>query len=976
MSQVPQTGEVHELFARALAEPVERRAAFLDRVCSGRPDLRGRIEHLLRLTEDEDGFLDRAAINSDSTNAASENVYAAGRTIGAYRLLRPLGRGGMAEVWLAERREGGFQQQAALKLIPNARGSIGQRFVGEREILAGLAHPGIARLYDGGIETDGAAYMVMEYVEGEHLIAYANAHRLPLTERLILFLQICDAVAYAQTHLVVHRDLKPSNILVTADGQAKLLDFGIAKLLDAEPAEDTTRTLYLSPKYAAPEQLTSGTIGTATDVYALGVILFELLTDRLPWSDDAAPMAAAVKRLLDTPLPPPSKLATERSPVPARALRGDLDAIAGKALRRETDERYPDARALADDVRRHLDHRPVQARAGARVYVARRFMRRNWLPLSTAAVLFVAMAAATVAVAWQASKARAQAQRAEAVQSFMVDLFKTNSSQQKNPVKARQTTARELLDIGAKRIENSLEDAPEAKLELLRVMRDLYVDFSLKDEAFALAQEVVSLSRRIDGPESYELVADLMKVSTSSIGSKWMKLAGPALGEAKSILDKIGDFDSNTRANVLYKMAQYYQYSDVLKSYSYSSEAVGILAKLPESGDLCSALFFNGLAAGTIRRLSEAVSLLRRSIDMSGRVNGNDDGSLAIGYYELARAESKNMQHEAALSSARKSLSLSILAEGEGGIRVVRGQLMVAQVLSAAEQAKEALDIAGYAKDKMLGMDDSIGVNSKAFAFESYGRAMLAAGSYDAALAACESAVDVINRGNLPENARISPSRCVISALLELGRFDLADDLIEKLLPINGVASGGMSIQSHDSRARIALDSGRIDAARSILSQSSSEYQDPIPASVWGLRRDLMAAEIELRAEKFGPASKNAADVGNRARASEIAPYVRSVISDSELIEGLARLRSGDPATARPILEHALATRVDLYLPKSPKIAEVQLALAECEMAQGKRGEAAKLVEQAAAIETQYSSLSPRYVEPLKRLRRELVAKR
>jgi serine/threonine-protein kinase len=367
MSLAQGMSDLYEIFERALAESRGGRAAFLAEACGDRAVLRARIERLLVLAETSDGFLDRSPLNPPLSADVSDDAYEAGHRIGAYRLLRCLGAGGMAEVWLAERTEGGCQQRAAVKIIRDSQGSVSEHFATEREILASLVHPGIARLYDGGVGADGSAYMIMEYVEGEHFITYCNTRRSALNERLALFLQICDAVAYAHTHLVIHRDLKPANILVTAEGAVKLLDFGIAKVLSQESAKEVTRTVHMSPAYAAPEQFAGGYVGTATDVYALGVILFELLTDTLPWSGDASSLTIAVKRLLDAKAPQPSRVATAKSPVPSRAIEGDLDAIVTMALSREPAARYPDARALADEIRRHLDHKPVQARIGARI---------------------------------------------------------------------------------------------------------------------------------------------------------------------------------------------------------------------------------------------------------------------------------------------------------------------------------------------------------------------------------------------------------------------------------------------------------------------------------------------------------------------------------------------------------------------------------------------------------------------------------
>ena len=351
--------DFYAIFEHALDEAPARRKAFLARACSDRADLRRRIAHLLVLAESSRGFLDRRPLQRAVAAEPFQSAYKSGDRIGSYRLIHRLGSGGMAEVWLAGR---GNRQRAAVKIL-RARDPVGVRFATEREILASLVHPGIARLYDAGLDERGAAYIAMEYVEGEHLIACCSARRLDLAARLALFVQVCDAVSYAHAHRVVHRDLKPANILVAADRTVKLLDFGIAKVIRREGVKEIARTIRLSPAYAAPEQLAGGRIGTASDVYALGVILFELLTGVLPWTSEASSLTLAVKRLLANEAPLPSRAVTADSPIAASEIAGDLDAIVGKALRRDPGARHADAGTLADEIRRHLERntRPAHA---------------------------------------------------------------------------------------------------------------------------------------------------------------------------------------------------------------------------------------------------------------------------------------------------------------------------------------------------------------------------------------------------------------------------------------------------------------------------------------------------------------------------------------------------------------------------------------------------------------------------------------
>jgi eukaryotic-like serine/threonine-protein kinase len=411
---------INEWLDQALALPEQARGAFVARIAAGDEALAESLTRLLAHAARTDGFLDRSPLQrmqntSQETDSPALGMPVQGMAVGAYRLVRKLGAGGMGEVWLAERALGGFRQQVAIKLMQTGAGMTSARFDVEREILAGLEHPSIARLYDGGVSDSGRPFMAMEYVEGSDLLTWCRERRANLQQRLAQFLPVCDAVAYAHAQLVVHLDIKPANILVNTADQIKLLDFGIAKLLSSDRIGDATRTAHLSPAYAAPEQLTGGRIGTAADVHALGATLYQLLTERLPWPVHDLPLGLAVERLLNQTPPLPSAVATTGGPVPVRALKGDLDAIIAKALRRDPAARYPDARALGEDLRRYLAHESVHARSGARTYVAMRFLRRNWLPVSAASLLITVIAATAIYSDHSRREARAALSRADAV---------------------------------------------------------------------------------------------------------------------------------------------------------------------------------------------------------------------------------------------------------------------------------------------------------------------------------------------------------------------------------------------------------------------------------------------------------------------------------------------------------------------------------------------------------------------------------
>ena len=472
---------LEQLFAETLSLPVVARPAFLQRCCGSDTELLGEIDALLR-SHEAPGILDTARYPTDASTP--QPSLAEGICLGPWRIGKLIGRGGMGEVYAAARADQAFEQRAALKLLRyEAVGEL-ERFHAERRILAGLEHPNIARLLDGGMAPDGRPYTVMEYVEGRSLTDYCRQHRSALQERLALFAQVCDAVAFAHRHLVVHRDLKPANILVDAAGQVKLLDFGIAKLLDvaAAPNNADATIAPFTPDYAAPEQLSGQPVTTATDVYALGVLLFELLTGERPLRMHGQPTAHALRLLMDRDPQPPSRIAHAKpdAPVSARVLVGDIDAIVAKCLRKEASHRYETVNGLKLDVERHLRNEPVLAREGARLYVFGRLLRRyRWAVAGTCALILV-LAIGLTGTVWQARRAETQAARATAVLGFVEDLFEGNDPARS---KGESVTARELLDRGARRVDREFAQQTELRARLKHTIGRLYLKLGLLDRA-------------------------------------------------------------------------------------------------------------------------------------------------------------------------------------------------------------------------------------------------------------------------------------------------------------------------------------------------------------------------------------------------------------------------------------------------------------------------------------------------------------
>ena len=537
-----------QILDEALDLPPGERAAHLDRACGGDAELRALVERLLAGAESDAPALapggafegplwdgNPGGLDEDSGSLA------AGEVVGRYRIVRELGRGGMAVVFLAERADGQFEQRVALKLLKRGLDTdeLVRRFDQERQILALARHPGLARLLDGGVGPGGRPYLVMELVEGRLIDAYCDEERLPIPARLRLFLQVARAVEAAHRSLVVHRDIKPSNILVTADGHAKLLDFGIAKLLapDAGPAALTvtlSAARLMTPAYASPEQLRGDPVTTASDVYQLGLLLYLLLAGRFPYSlgggrpgeveravTGEAPTrpSAAVDAPAGRGRPPggdaktPGEIAGARDSTPARLRRelaGDLDTIVLTALRKEPERRYGAVAAMISDVERYLEGRTISARPDTWSYRMGKFVRRHAAAVGTgvAALLLVAAltAAYTIGLSRERDRARLAAARATRVADLLRGLFAVAAPTQS---RGETITARQLLDQGAARIEAELADQPALQADLMTVMGDVYRDLALYDEAKSLLTRAVDIRRRAPGGNRLDLAESL-----------------------------------------------------------------------------------------------------------------------------------------------------------------------------------------------------------------------------------------------------------------------------------------------------------------------------------------------------------------------------------------------------------------------------------------------------------------------------------
>ncbi|GAB3101730.1 serine/threonine-protein kinase [Lysobacter terrae] len=656
--------------------PAEARAERLRELRDEDAELTDELEALMALEEERTDFL------AEPLTPPRPGVQP-GTVVGPYRLDRLLGEGGMGQVWLASRADGLYQRRVALKLLrPGLTDTnLRLRFTRERQILARLAHPHIARLLDAGVTTDGLPYLALEYVDGEPITDYCRALDTPVAQRLRMFQQVCDAVSHAHANLIVHRDLKPSNILVTPAGDVRLLDFGIAKLLDSEvPVVEQTRTgmRAFTLHYAAPEQIRGEPVTTMTDVYSLGVVLYELLTDRKPYklkrdsdaawedailfTDPLKPSQAVLRRIESETQEEYSRVADLRRR--ARVLSGDLDNIVLKTLSKPPEQRYPSVEALALDLRRYEDGRPVLARPQGVGYRIRKYFARHRWTLATATMVVVVLSLSIGLVAWQARQALAEAARAQAMQDFMVGLF-----EQAGGAPGQAVDLRSLLTAAEARDRAEPRRQPRARAELLGLLARLRL--GLGD----YPQAAVLLGRQAAIVDNAGDIPDSLQLESLTLRGQLLALQGNA-NDCIGLMQPYLDLARNEQAQLPPQSSQFY--SQLGRCRRAAGERQGARQMVERS-----------LA---IRREapSDDVGIVENLIDLAGLQADAGDTDAALRGYDDA------LEHLNSRVSARHSLAVDILRQRCAVLRT-RGEAAAAE-----RDCQAALDLA-----RQLHGDDS-----------------------------------------------------------------------------------------------------------------------------------------------------------------------------------------------------------------------------------------------------------------------------
>jgi serine/threonine protein kinase len=507
---------VQDLVNAALKLPEIERASFLREICGGTGELLCQVEEFVRSYEQAGSVIERA-VESSALEAFTENSPTKGERIGVYEITGTIGQGGMGTVYCA-RRIDDFRQRVAIKILSAgfaAKSELLTRFRAERQILASLTHPNIARLLDGGISTSAVPYLVMEYIEGSTIDCFAEDRRLNLRARVELFRQVCAAVQHAHQNLIVHRDIKPANVMVTLDGTPKLLDFGIAKLLSPEGLGQTiawTRPAerLMTPEYASPEQIRGETITTATDVYGLGMLLYQLLTNRRPFQIANLSPANIERLICDTAPERPSKARTGTGALASETIPSDLDNIVLKAIHKDPACRYASAAELSEDLRRYLQGFPVMARTDSWRYRTQKFIVRHKAASFAAALFAVITTALSIGLGLQAARAEREAATSNRVADFLASLFQDSRPDERQ---GHGAGARDILDRGAERVPKELGGEPLVEARLLDILGTTYRDLGVLDRAESLLSQAYEIRARHLGADSEEAAESLQIIA-------------------------------------------------------------------------------------------------------------------------------------------------------------------------------------------------------------------------------------------------------------------------------------------------------------------------------------------------------------------------------------------------------------------------------------------------------------------------------
>jgi tetratricopeptide (TPR) repeat protein len=937
--------ELSQLLDAALDQPAAQREQWIGTLASRLDALKPHLRELLARAGqiETDGFLNtlpKLELVDSEVAQSGARVDQAGDVIGPYRLIRELGSGGMGAVWLAERTDGLISRPVALKLPHGIwrRAGLAERMAREREILATLNHPNIAHLYDAGLAADGQPYLALEYVEGQPIDEHCRDRQLDVNARLRLFAQVANAVAYAHGNLVVHRDLKPANILVTAAGQVLLLDFGIAKLLQEGQAQETKLTGFsgraLTPDYASPEQILGKPLTTASDVYSLGVILYELLSGARPYKLKRDSRGALEEAILQAEPSRPSEVADKAL---RKLLKGDLDTIVAKALKKQPEERYPTVHALIDDIERHLGNRPVLAQPDSSWYRLTKFVARNRLAVGAAAAIGLAVFAGAAIAVWQARVALAEKQRAEEVKEFITSIFEDVDPYLRT---GDGLSAVDLLKQAKAKIDGSGALSAELRVELLNVVGSSLMSLEDFDAAEpVLLQAVKTSGESLDARHPETLRARVMMAQIH-------RYRGRA-AEARAELDQV---------------------VPVLR------ERAAIDVK-----DLVVSLESQAMLAIDEGKYDAAVSIAREATELSTLRLGERHAETAASSIILALAYVYAKQPQLALEAAELAQRRALAAHGSKHPRIIEATSVYGRALGEAGQLGRGIEqleraaagaaevfgpasmMAGIFTQNLVGLQlqfgqikQAISNSDKGFeiiashsapdsynhagALYSRGAALVAARRGTEALAPLSSALETFKTVLGPAHAQTSKTHVNRAlALAYMGKLEEARQQIDPIVSAQRAsrdASLNATLYAEGFLLRLA---GNYSVAERLQMESMVLSQANPKAKVDAAKA---ATEVGLNHVELGQLDE-AAQFLEKALAlfKETQPQVTPPRADALVGLGRVHLGRGRPTEAYPLLQ-AADTFWNEFDADNRWAGEAALWLGRCYLALGRSAEA------------------------------------
>ena len=818
-----------EIFLEARTLDPETQAQFVSDICGGDSELAREVRALLAAADDSDAYFEQLAGKvSLGALADADEPDLIDKQVGPWRLLRQIGRGGMGVVYLAERADEQFEQQAALKLLPKGLDSDKgrARFLIERQILARLVHDNIARLLDGGVTDDGSPYFVMDYVEGLPIDEFCQRHALSVADRLRLVLDITRAVQFAHRNLVIHRDLKPSNVLVTDRHRVRLLDFGIAKILQPDGADMSLTQVAqrpATPVFASPEMLRGEPVDVTTDVYSIGVLMYVLLAGRVPIEYEGLTLAEMHERATNE-LPP---VVSRYNP----KLSGDIDAIVAKALAKSPADRYASAESLGTDIRNYLEGLPVSAKAPSAWYRVQKFVARH--RAGTAFALFALVALATItglAVRFavtterQAQEIAQERDRAEATKDFLVSIFDAADPD----VAPGDQSAREILETGRARIETELADQPDVRADLLEAMAQVYLSWRRYEEGKGLLEQELQLRESVDGANSakYANVLGRLAVMTDVSGDydASLEFARRALEISEDIGDLVGQARGHERIGRIAHLR-----GDYDEAETRFQRSLDLLLEAGEGESMAEALLREHL--GNLRahreQYEEAIDEFQESLQIRRTFVSGDSTDISPIYLGMGSSLTKLGRHQEAHDIYRQGYDMNERLFGPDNSY----NLYFANGLGKVAEASGDLETAAarYEEARKLVMLHTPDSPNLAFATANVAKVHTLNGRYDLALPHYRAAEKII-REKLASHWILGDVRWRLGrCLVEAGEFAEAERLILNGLEIVTRQWGDDHETTTNARAAAATLYERWGRPERALAFRAESAETPVP---------------------------------------------------------------------------------------------------------------------------------------------------